>query len=45
MIRLIFWRAMALVTGSLLQVRVLLLVIVVAYVAGWVIGSIYGRGF
>jgi len=36
---------MAVVTGSLLQVRVLLLVIVLAYVAGWVIGSIYGRGF
>ncbi len=45
MVRLIFWRAMALVTGSLLQVRVLLLVIVLAYVAGWVVGSVYGRGF
>jgi hypothetical protein len=45
MVRLIFWRAMALITGSLLQVRVLLVVIVLAYVAGWVIGSVYGRGF
>jgi len=45
MVRLIFWRAMALVTGSLLQVRVLLFVIVLAYVAGWVVGSVYGRGF
>lgn len=45
MLRLIFWRAMALVTGSLLQVRVLLLLTVLAYVAGWVIGSIYGRSF
>jgi hypothetical protein len=45
MLRLIFWRAMAAVTGSLLQVRVLLLVIVLAYVAGWVLGSVYGRGF
>jgi hypothetical protein len=26
-------------------VRVLLLLIVLAYVAGWVIGSIYGRTF
>jgi hypothetical protein len=45
MVRLIFWRAMAVVTGSLLQVRVLLLVIILAYVAGWAIGSIYGSGF
>jgi hypothetical protein len=45
MLRLVFWRAMALITGSLLQVRLLLLVIVLAYVAGWIVGSIYGRGF
>lgn len=45
MLRLMFWRAMATITGSLLQVRILLLVIVLAYVAGWVIGSFYGRGF
>jgi len=45
MLRLIFWRAMASITGSLLQVRVLLLVIVLAYAAGWIIGSFYGRGF
>jgi hypothetical protein len=45
MLRLIFWRAMASITGSLLQVRVLLLVIMLAYVAGWIIGSFYGRGF
>jgi hypothetical protein len=45
MLRLIFWRAMASIAGSLLQVRILLLVIVLAYVAGWVIGSLSGGGF
>ncbi len=45
MLGLIFWRTMALITSSLLQVRVLLLVIVLAYVAGWVLGSLWGRGF
>lgn len=45
MLKLMFWRAMALITGSLLQVRVLLLVIVVAYVAGWILGSWWGGGF
>jgi hypothetical protein len=45
MLKLMFWRAMALITGSLLQVRVLLLVIVVAYLAGWILGSWWGGGF
>ncbi|MDH4207596.1 MAG: hypothetical protein OEV76_01840 [Anaerolineae bacterium] len=45
MLKLMFWRAMASLTGSLLQMRILLLVIVLAYVAGWIIGSFYGRGF
>jgi len=43
--RLIFWRALALITGGLLQVRVLLIVILLAYVVGWFIGSVYARGF
>jgi len=45
MLRLIFWRAMASIASNLLQVRVLLLVIVLAYVVGWIAGSVYGRGF
>ncbi len=45
MLRLIFWRAIASITGGLLQVRVLLLILVVAYVVGWIIGIAYGRGF
>jgi hypothetical protein len=45
MVRLVFWRAMALITGSLLQVRVLLLIIALAYAAGWVLGSWWGGGF
>jgi hypothetical protein len=45
MLRLIFWRAMASIASNLLQVRVLLLVMVLAYVVGWIAGSVYGRGF
>ena len=45
MLRLLFWRAMASIASNLLQVRVLLLVMVLAYVVGWIAGSIYGRGF
>ena len=45
MLRLIFWRAMASITGNLLQLRVLLLVMVLAYVVGWIAGSVYGHGF
>jgi hypothetical protein len=45
MLRLLFWRAMASIASNLLQVRVLLLVIVLAYVVGWIAGSVYGRGF
>jgi hypothetical protein len=29
----------------LLQVRFLLLILVVAYLVGWIIGIAYGRGF
>jgi hypothetical protein len=36
---------MASIASNLLQVRVLLLVIVLAYVVGWIAGSVYGRGF
>jgi hypothetical protein len=45
MLRLLSWRAMASIASNLLQVRVLLLVIVLAYVVGWIAGSVYGRGF
>jgi hypothetical protein len=45
MLRLIFWRAMASIAHNLLQVRVVLLLIVAAYLVGWITGSIYGRGF
>ena len=45
MLRLLFWRAMASLAGNLLHVRVLLLIIVVAYVLGWIAGSISGRAF
>jgi hypothetical protein len=45
MLRLIFWRAIASITSGLLQVRFLLLILVVAYVVGWVIGLAYGKGF
>jgi hypothetical protein len=45
MLRLIFWRAMASIASNLLQVRVLILVMVLAYVVGWIAGSVYGRGF
>jgi hypothetical protein len=45
MLRLMFWRAMASLASSLLQVRVLLLIIVAAYFVGWIAGSISGRGF
>jgi hypothetical protein len=45
MLRLLFWRAMASIASNLLQVRVLLLVMVLAYVVGWIAGSVYGRGF
>ncbi len=43
--RLLFWRFLALVTSGLLQARVLLIAIAVAYVVGWIIGSVYARGF
>ncbi|NIN68186.1 MAG: hypothetical protein GTO63_26450 [Anaerolineae bacterium] len=45
MLRLIFWRATASITSGLLQVRFLLVILVVAYVVGWLIGMAYGRGF
>jgi hypothetical protein len=45
MLRLMFWRAMASLASNLLQVRVLLLIIVAAYLLGWIAGSISGRGF
>jgi hypothetical protein len=45
MLRLIFWRAMASIAGTMLQVRTLLLIIVLAYVVGWVLGMVCGRGF
>jgi hypothetical protein len=45
MLRLIFWRAMAMIAHNMLQVRVVLLLIVAAYLVGWIAGSIYGRGF
>ena len=45
MLRLIFWRAIASIASGLLQVRFLLVILVVAYVVGWVIGLAYGRGF
>lgn len=43
--RLILWRVLALITSGLLQVRVLLMVVLLAYLVGWIIGSIYARGF
>lgn len=45
MLRLIFWKGLALIASGLLQARVLLLLLVVAYVVGWILGSVYGRGF
>ena len=45
MVQLIFWRAVASIMSGLLQVRVLLFVLVLAYVAGWILGSVYGQGF
>jgi hypothetical protein len=45
MLRLMFWRAMASLASNLLHVRVLLLIIVAAYLVGWIAGSISGRGF
>jgi len=45
MLRLMFWRAMASLASNLLQLRVLLLIIVAAYLVGWVAGSISGKGF
>jgi hypothetical protein len=45
MLRLISWKAIALIASGLLQVRFLLLVLVVAYFVGWIIGLAYGRGF
>lgn len=44
MLRLMFWRTIASIASNLLQVRVLLLIIVGAYVAGWIAGSMYGGG-
>jgi hypothetical protein len=43
--RLVLWRVLALITSGLLQVRVLLIIILLAYLVGWIIGSVYGRGF
>jgi hypothetical protein len=43
--RLIFWRVLALITSGLLQVRVLLIILLLAYLVGWILGSVYGRGF
>jgi hypothetical protein len=45
MLRLMFWRAMASLASNLLHVRVLLLIIVAAYLVGWIAGSISARGF
>lgn len=42
---LIFWRVLALIMGGLLQLRVLLIVVLFAYLVGWIIGSVYARGF
>lgn len=42
MLRLMFWRTIASIASNLLQWRVLLLIIVAAYVVGWVAGSMYG---
>jgi len=44
MVQLIFWRGVASITSGLLQVRVLLFVLVLAYVMGWILGSVYGQG-
>lgn len=44
MVQLIFWRGVASITSGLLQVRVLLFVLVLAYVVGWILGSVYGQG-
>ncbi len=44
MFRLMFWRTIASIASNLLQVRVLLLIIVAAYVVGWIAGSMYGGG-
>ena len=45
MLRLIFWRALALMANGLLQFRVLFITLLVAYVVGWIIGSLYARVF
>lgn len=45
MLQLIFWRAVAFITSGLLQVRILILLLVLAYVVGWILGLVYGRGF
>ncbi len=45
MLRLIFWKATASIIGGLLQMRFVLLILVVAYLVGWIIGIAYGRGF
>lgn len=44
MLPLIFWRAVAFITNGLLQSRVLILLLMLAYVVGWILGLVYGRG-
>ena len=43
--RLIFWRTLASIVSWVLQVRLLLIVLLLAYLVGWIIGSVYARGF
>lgn len=43
--RLIFWRTLASIASWVLQVRLLLIVLLLAYLVGWIIGSVYARGF
>ena len=45
MFRLMFWRALALATGGLLQMRVLVITLLAAYLIGWILGSVYARVF
>lgn len=45
MIRLLFWRALAVVIGWLLQMRLFIALLLVAYLVGWILGAVYARGF
>ena len=44
MLRLMFWRTVASIASNLLHMRVLLVIIVAAYVVGWLVGSLCGGG-